>query len=89
MHKLISQEVQLALEQLSLVGANLAGVFLSMVNVKRYSTYEYGDSSAYTGEMAGYYTADSVSNSKLYYLAKKFKNIRNQPGILEAETRSE
>jgi succinoglycan biosynthesis transport protein ExoP len=81
--------VQLALEQLSLAGANLAGVFLSMVNVKRYSTYEYGDSSAYTGEMAGYYTADSVSNSKLNRLAKKLKYIRNQPNLLEAETSSE
>jgi capsular exopolysaccharide synthesis family protein len=48
--------VQLAIDQLVSAGACMAGVFLSMVNVKRYSTYQYGDSAAYSEQMSGYYS---------------------------------
>ena len=50
--------VRTALEQLSASGAHFAGVFLSMVDLKSYATYDYGDSSAYSGEMAHYYAGD-------------------------------
>jgi len=50
--------VRTALEQLSASGAQFAGVFLSMVNLKNYATYDYGDSGAYSGEMAHYYAGD-------------------------------
>jgi capsular exopolysaccharide synthesis family protein len=47
--------VKLAIEQLANAGAKFAGSFLSMVNLKNYTTYNYGDVVAYTGEMASYY----------------------------------
>lgn len=50
--------VRTALEQLSSSGARFAGVFLSMVDLKNYSTYDYGDAGAYSGELAHYYAGD-------------------------------
>jgi capsular exopolysaccharide synthesis family protein len=50
--------VRTALEQLSASGARFAGVFLSMVDLKNYATYDYGDASAYSGELAHYYAGD-------------------------------
>ena len=54
--------VKSAMEQLKSSGANFAGAFLSMVDLKRYSTYHYGDSGAYAGEMHSYY-ADASDKS--------------------------
>lgn len=47
--------VRLSLRNLQSSGATLAGTVLSMVNVKQYAKYSYGDSGAYTGELAKYY----------------------------------
>ena len=51
------QTVKLALRNMQSVGAVLAGTVLSMVNVKKYAGYSYGDSGAYVGELAKYYSA--------------------------------
>jgi succinoglycan biosynthesis transport protein ExoP len=50
--------VRTAIDQLAATGTRFAGLFLSMVNLKSYSTYDYGDSGAYSGEMAHYYAGD-------------------------------
>ena len=47
--------MRLALEQLVASGAKMAGSFMSMVNLRRYSTYHYGDAGSYAGEMVRYY----------------------------------
>lgn len=49
--------VRLAIRNLQSASATLAGTVLSMVNVKKYSRYSYGDSGAYSGDMAKYYSA--------------------------------
>ena len=47
--------VKMAMEQLASAGARFAGTFLSMVNLKHYATYQYGDVVAYAGDMEKYY----------------------------------
>jgi hypothetical protein len=37
-------------------GANIAGTLLSIVDLGKYSTYYYGDSGAYSGGLAKYYS---------------------------------
>jgi len=58
--------VKSAMEQLRSSGANFAGAFLSMVDLQRYSTYHYGDSGAYAGEMHSYYAeaSDKPANAR-------------------------
>jgi succinoglycan biosynthesis transport protein ExoP len=48
--------VRLGLKQIVEAGADLAGVVLSMVNVKKHSRYGYGDSGYYYGRYRKYYT---------------------------------
>lgn len=48
--------VRLGLKQLVEAGANIAGVALSMVNVKKHSRYGYGDSGYYHGRYRKYYS---------------------------------
>jgi capsular exopolysaccharide synthesis family protein len=52
--------VKSAIDQLQMAGAHLAGTFLSMVNIKQYSTYHYGDAGAYAGDMGKYYAQAPV-----------------------------
>jgi capsular exopolysaccharide synthesis family protein len=80
---------KLALEQLSSAGAHLAGIFLSVVDVERYSTYHYGDSSAYTGGMLHYY-AGSIDTEKKpnWQMGKGIKNIIH-PNTIGSETHPE
>lgn len=47
--------VGLSLKNLQTSGAKLAGTVLTMVDVRQYAKYSYGDSGAYTGELAKYY----------------------------------
>jgi capsular exopolysaccharide synthesis family protein len=49
--------VKMAMEQLASAGARFAGTFLSMVNLKHYATYQYGDVVAYGGDMEKYYAS--------------------------------
>ncbi len=49
------QIVKHSLDNLQRSGARLAGTLLTMVDVKKYSKYTYGDSGAYAGELAKYY----------------------------------
>ena len=49
------QTVKHALRILENSGARLAGTVLSMVDVRKYAKYTYGDSGAYSGELARYY----------------------------------
>ncbi len=51
--------VKMAIEQLAAAGARFAGTFLSMVNLKHYATYQYGDVVAYSGDMEKYYAGGS------------------------------
>ena len=44
------------LKQILDVGSDVAGVVLSMVNVRRHSQYGYGDSGSYYGAARKYYT---------------------------------
>ncbi len=60
--------VKLAMAQLASAGANFAGSFLSMVNLKNYTTYNYGDVVAYTGDMASYYSGSPESKSRVVSL---------------------
>ncbi len=46
----------LALNQIQSAGADIAGVLLTMVDVKRHARYGYGDSGAYSGSLKKYYT---------------------------------
>ena len=50
--------VKMAMEQLAAAGARFAGTFLTMVNLKHYSTYQYGDVVAYSGDMEKYYSGN-------------------------------
>jgi Mrp family chromosome partitioning ATPase len=47
--------VKWSVKQLETAGAKLAGTLLSMVNVKQYAAYSYGDSGAKSGDHAKYY----------------------------------
>ena len=47
--------VQLSLKKLINAGSNVTGVVLSMVDVKKYSLYDYGDSGSYGGQSENYY----------------------------------
>lgn len=47
--------VRLALRQLLGAGANVVGVLLTVVDVKKHAKYGYGDSGAYTGDLEKYY----------------------------------
>ncbi len=49
------ESVRLALKRIADAGGNVAGVLLSMVNVRRYAKYGYGDSGAYSGRLADYH----------------------------------
>lgn len=55
--------VKVALEQLSAAGARFAGSFLTMVNLSKYSTYQYGDAVAYAGDMERYYAGSPSAKS--------------------------
>ncbi len=44
------------LKQLLDAGAHIAGVLLTLVDVKEHAKYSFGDSGAYTGEIKKYYT---------------------------------
>jgi len=44
-----------ALKQLQASGGNLAGVLMSMVDVKKHALYSYGDSGYYSGRLEKYY----------------------------------
>jgi len=46
---------RLALRQLAGAGANVAGIVLTVVDVKKHAQYGYGDSGAYTGDLEKYY----------------------------------
>ena len=48
--------VRMALKQFQVNGGPLAGVLMSMVDVKKHSLYSYGDSSYYSGRLENYYT---------------------------------
>ena len=48
--------VATALRQISGSGAELAGVLLSMVDVRKHARYGYGDSGYYYGQARKYYT---------------------------------
>lgn len=48
--------VEMSLRQLAEAGADLAGVVLSRVNVRRHAGYGYGDSGYYYGSARKYYT---------------------------------
>ena len=45
----------LAVRQLHDAGADIAGVVLSMVNLKRHARYGYGDAGSYYAELSRYY----------------------------------
>ena len=47
--------VALALRQIREAGGTIGGVVLSRVDVRKHSTYGYGDSGAYYGELQKYY----------------------------------
>ena len=47
--------VKLALQRLGSVGGRLAGVLLTMVDVKQHAKYSFGDSGAYYGHLQKYY----------------------------------
>jgi Mrp family chromosome partitioning ATPase len=47
----------MGLKQIIEAGASVAGVVLSMVNVKKHAAYGYGDSGAYYGRYSKYYTS--------------------------------
>ncbi len=49
------QTVKHALGNLEKSGARLAGTLLTMVEVKKYAQYTYGDSGTYAGDLAKYY----------------------------------
>lgn len=49
--------VRMGLNQVMNAGADMAGVVLSMVNVRRHSQYGYADSGAYYGKYRKYYTS--------------------------------
>jgi capsular exopolysaccharide synthesis family protein len=49
------ETVAMALRQIVASGANLAGVVLNVVNVKKHAQYGYGDSGYYTGRIKNYY----------------------------------
>ena len=57
--------VKLAISQLASAGAKFAGSFLSMVNIKNYTTYNYGDVVAYSGDMARYYSGSPESKKRV------------------------
>jgi Mrp family chromosome partitioning ATPase len=46
----------MGLKQIMDVGSDVAGVALSMVNVRKHSRYGYGDSGTYYGQYRKYYT---------------------------------
>tara|TARA_R110000787_G_scaffold86562_12_gene184649 strand:+ start:354 stop:2648 length:2295 start_codon:yes stop_codon:yes gene_type:complete len=50
------ETVMTGLKQIIDVGSDVAGVVLSMVNVRRHSQYGYGDSGSYYGAARKYYT---------------------------------
>jgi succinoglycan biosynthesis transport protein ExoP len=79
----------LALEQLASAGACFAGIFMSMVDVQRYSTYQYGDSTAYTGEMLHYYAGGLDPERKPGGLIDKLKPNTGRPNKFVAETHPE
>ena len=45
-----------ALKQISKSGGRVAGVLLSMVDVKKHAGYGFGDSGYYHGNVGGYYS---------------------------------
>jgi exopolysaccharide transport family protein len=47
----------MGLKQIVEAGASVAGVVLSMVNVKKHAAYGYGDSGSYYGRYSKYYTS--------------------------------
>ena len=49
------KSVRHSIKLLETAGATLAGTVLSVVNVSKYSKYNYGDSGAYAGNLAKYY----------------------------------
>ena len=49
------ESVQMAIKQLQNNGGAIAGVLLSMVNTKKHSLYNYGDSGYYSGRLKNYY----------------------------------
>jgi len=49
------EAVRLSLRQLDAAGGRLAGVLLTMVDVRKHAQYSYGDSGAYTGALEKYY----------------------------------
>jgi len=48
--------VRLALRQISDAGADVAGIAISMVDVRRNAKYGFGDSAAFTGAFKQYYS---------------------------------
>ena len=46
----------MGLKQILDVGADVAGVVLTMVNVRKHARYNYGDSGSYYGRYRKYYT---------------------------------
>jgi len=47
-----------AIKILKSTGIEIAGTVLSVVDVKRYASYDYGDSGRYSGKLARYYARD-------------------------------
>lgn len=49
------ESVRLALKRIANAGGQVSGVLLSMVNVRQYARYGYGDSGSYAGRLADYH----------------------------------
>lgn len=49
--------VKLSLNKLQKTDSHISGILLSMVDSKKYSSYDFGDSGAYTGQLKSYYEA--------------------------------
>ncbi|MDH3769292.1 MAG: CpsD/CapB family tyrosine-protein kinase, partial [Gammaproteobacteria bacterium] len=58
------EAVKHGLQQLHKAGGKLAGVLLSMVDVKQYARYAYGDSGSYVGRLAHYYAHDTSESPR-------------------------
>ncbi len=50
------ESVRLALKRIAEAGGHVSGVLLSMVDVRRYARYGYGDSGSYVGRLARYHS---------------------------------
>ena len=68
---------KLAARQLEAAGASIAGVVLTLVDLKRHSMYSYGDSDSYSGDFQGWdgYHSDSYFSGVLVRLTEDCDHV--------------